>query len=332
MSILRKLVVLFFVLFQALPASAATTGTDCLFNWVEKNYATYFAPAAATQSMSGYDLRYYATTKSYLALANDTQHVVYVGPLSGNSMFDLGKFSDWLSMAGCPAQAAGTSAVTSQFFDFNYLQDLNGVPAATGNIVDNGANKLGSVTFGRSGTTAGFTPQANGNGYSWNSPISYGNGFGSNPGDVNVPAVAMICQSVPSNGGSRGKTTDVLVTKSATAITNAANLAGVQFSSYNEDCFAESASSAVVDGSGNVTFNVVNNGTPASISLTASQFSAALSGTPISNTGNGSITIFNAYRYTDSQSGQARYVLVEHGAATATNVTRGYLGVWLMAY
>lgn len=328
-SILRKLLVLFFVSFQALPASAATSSSECLFNWVEKNYATYFAPAAASSSLGNYDYRYYSTTKSYLALANDTQHVVYVGPLSNNGVLDLGKFSDWLSMAGCPAQT-NSAAVTSQFFDFYYLQNVNGVPAATGSIVDNGANKLGSVTFGTSATTAGFTPQANGNGYSWNSPVSYGNGFGSNPGDVNVPAVAMVCQSVPGNGGSRGKTTDVLVTKSATAITSAADLAGVQFSSYNEDCFTESSSSAVVDGSGNVTFNVVNNGTPATISLTASQFSTALSGSPVSNAGNGSMTTFNAYRYTDSQSGQVRYVLVEHGAATATNVTRGYLGVWLM--
>lgn len=85
-------------------------------------------------------------------MANDSQHLVYVGPLSGNGVLDLGKFSDWRSMAG--------------------------------SIVDNGTNKLGSVTFGRSGTTAGFTPQANGYGYTWNSPISYGNGFGSNPGDA----------------------------------------------------------------------------------------------------------------------------------------------------
>jgi hypothetical protein len=324
---LRKLAVPLFVLFQALPASAATSGSECLFNWVEKGYATYFAPATTSQSIAGYSLRSYSGTKSYLAVSSN-QRVVYLGPLTGNATVDLGALSDWLTLSGCPAQ----TAVTSQFYDFNYLQDVNGVPVATGSIVDNGANVLGSVTFGRSGTTAGFTPQPNGNGYSWYNPISYGNGFGSNPGDVNVPAVAMICQSVPNDGGSRGKSTDVLVTKSATAITNAASLAGVQFTSYSEDCYAENTSSAVVDSSGNVTFNVMNNGTPERVSLTAAEFNGALSGTPVSPPGSGAMVTFNAYRYTDSQSGQARYVLVEHGATTTTNLSRGYLGIWLAVY
>lgn len=314
-----------FVLFQAGPAMAVTASSDCLFNWAEKVAPDYFPPSPASQTLGVYSYRQYKNN-AILAVANDTQQVLYSGALSAGHIKNLGKFSEWLATASCPA----STTVVSQFYDFHYLQDLNGVPAASATIIDNGANQLGAVTFGPNGTTSEFTPEANGNGYSWGSGISWGNGFGSNPTDVNVPAVAMICQNIAGDGGSRGKSTDVLITQSATAISNAAELAGVQFTAYNEDCFTEGASSAVVDASGNITFNVVNNGVPASISLSASQFSSALSGTPNVNTGNDAMITFNAYRYKDSQSGQTHYVLVEHGAATATKVARGYLGIWLM--
>ncbi len=308
--------------------AASPSSADCLFNWAESSYPSVFAPAVATQSIATYSYRRYRDT--YLAVANDSQRVVFVSPQTGGALQDIGPLSDWLTLAKCPASPTSVA----QFNNFYYLQNLNGQPVATATIVDNGANVLGRLTFGPNASSAGFTPQANGNGYSWggagDSTISYGNGFGSNPTDVNLPAAAMICQRVPNDGGSRGKSTNVLVSKSAVPITSAAALAGLSFSTAVEDCEVQSGNSAKVDAAGNVTFTVTDNGVQKNISLTADQFSTALSGTPVSRTGSDGMVTFNAYSYVDSQSKQTRYALIEHGAAVATGLSRGYLGVWLI--
>lgn len=321
MSYFRRIALFAALLLQAYASSAATSSTDCFFNWAEKNYGALFAPASTSATVGSFYYRYYSTTKTYLAIDNNTQHFAYLGPASGNSLLDMGAAANWLAQTGCQS----SSAVTTSFYDFYYLQNVNGIAATTGTIVDNGANMAGTVTFGLTGTTAAFIPQANGNGYSWGNPMSYGNGFGSNPNDVNVPAVAAICQTVPNDGGARGKTTNVLVTKSATAITNAANLANLTFNTYYEDCAVVNGDSLSFDGSGNLT-HASNYG--ATVKLSADQVTATLNGTPASGPDNGNVT-FNAYSYVDSQSGRTRYVVIEHGSDKTSNLTRGYLGIWL---
>lgn len=322
MPYFRRIALFATLLLQAYASSAATSNTDCFFNWAEKNYGALFAPASTSATAGNYYYRYYSATKSFLAIDNNTQHFAYLGPASGNSLLDMGAAANWLAQTGCQNSSA---AVTSSFYDFYYLQNLNGIAATTGTIVDNGANVAGTVTFGLTGTSATFIPQANGNGYSWGNPMSYGNGFGSNPNDVNVPAVAAICQTVPNDGGSRGKTTNVLVTKNATAITNAASLANLTFNTYYEDCAAVNGESLSFDGSGNFTHASNVGGT---VSLSTDQITAALNGTPAGGPDNGMVT-FNAYSYVDSQSGQKHYVMIEHGSNKTSNLSRGYLGVWL---
>jgi hypothetical protein len=314
-------------LLLALPAVSAfadTQSSDCLFNYFERNYAQHLQAASASQTVSQYYFRYYSGTNAYLGVDNSTQRLVYVGPLSGNGFLDLGAVSTWLPQASCSASTSA-NAVTTSFYDFNWLQDVNGTPVASGAIVDNGANVVGSVTFGTQGTSAAFIPQLNGNGYSWGSPMSYGNGYGSNPKDKNVPAVAAICQIVPNQGGARGKLTDVLVTQDATKLTNASQLANVTFNAYFEDCQQSAGETMSFDAAGNISV-VTSSG---SKSLTAAQATGALSGTPITTEG---MTTFNAYSYVDSQSGKTRYVLIEHGSDKASGLTRGYLGIWLADY
>ena len=288
-------------------------------NWAEQNHRSHFPAAAASQTVDKYYFRYYPATQIYLGIDNSTEHLVFA---QNNSLLDLGLVSGWLATSGCTASSAAT---TTSFYNFHYLQNVNGVPVATGSIVDNGANVVGSVTFGPQGTTAAFTPQLNGNGYSWGSPMSYGNGYGSNPKDKNVPAVAAICQQVPGTGSNRGKLTNVLVTKEATPLTSAEQLANVTFRAYFEDCQQENGETLSFDAAGNVSV-VTPNGTN---TVSAAQMNAALAGTPITTEGQ---TTFNAYTYVDSQSGKTEYVLIEHGAPTASNLTQGYLGIWLVDY
>ncbi len=83
------------------PATFASS-SDCLFIWAERTYAAFFAPAgAATVKLAQYYYRYYAQSQAYLGTSSENNHVYYFGPLSGNSLFDLGNLSDWLTTAGC---------------------------------------------------------------------------------------------------------------------------------------------------------------------------------------------------------------------------------------
>lgn len=74
---------------------------DCVFNWAEISY-DFFSPASTSVDLLGaYYYRYYSGSQSYLALQVSSGHLVYSGPLSGNTLLDLGAMSQFSSMAGC---------------------------------------------------------------------------------------------------------------------------------------------------------------------------------------------------------------------------------------
>ncbi len=87
----------------AVTPAAFISQSDCLFNWAESNYATLFAPADALSNTSApYYYRYYSQTQAYLGTSSADSHVYYLGPLSGNSILDVGPLSGLLMAAGCP--------------------------------------------------------------------------------------------------------------------------------------------------------------------------------------------------------------------------------------
>jgi len=76
--------------------------SDCLFNWAESNYPSFFAPAGAiSNTLAPYYYRFYLQTNAYLATSSADSHVYYLGPLSNYSILDVGALSGWLSTAGC---------------------------------------------------------------------------------------------------------------------------------------------------------------------------------------------------------------------------------------
>ena len=76
--------------------------SNCLFGWAERNVPSFFAPAGAISgTFAQYYYRYYPQTSSFLATSFADDHVYYLGPLSGNSLFDLGALSGWLAAAAC---------------------------------------------------------------------------------------------------------------------------------------------------------------------------------------------------------------------------------------
>jgi tartrate-resistant acid phosphatase type 5 len=86
----------------AVRAPAFISQSDCLFNWAERTYPNWFAPASAISNAVAADYyRYYPQSNAYLGTSSANNHVYYLGPLSNNSIFDAGSLSSWLATAGC---------------------------------------------------------------------------------------------------------------------------------------------------------------------------------------------------------------------------------------
>ena len=89
-----------FVMPQSQPLQASVA--DCLFNWAERTYSNYFAPAGVASARSDpYSYRYYAGTGNYLATSSADNHIWVFGPSFGNQLLDVGPMTGFLTAAGC---------------------------------------------------------------------------------------------------------------------------------------------------------------------------------------------------------------------------------------
>lgn len=81
------------------PQPVAASDSDRIFNWAESTFTQFFVPkGVASQSISGYYLRYYAQTNVYLATAGSNLYI-YAPQLIGPTPADLGAISLWLAEA-----------------------------------------------------------------------------------------------------------------------------------------------------------------------------------------------------------------------------------------
>lgn len=89
-----------------------TAMADFVFNWGERNYASYFSPANGMSINSGgYYYRYYANTGVYLAAKDG---VLYV-KLPGEEYVSVGPLSEWAKTAGyAPTPTPVVSSPVSQ--------------------------------------------------------------------------------------------------------------------------------------------------------------------------------------------------------------------------
>lgn len=71
---------------------------DCLFDWAEKNYNGYFAPAAVSQFFGPYFYRYYSAIDSYLGISSEDNKLYF---LDRGVMYDEGLASSWYTTTGC---------------------------------------------------------------------------------------------------------------------------------------------------------------------------------------------------------------------------------------
>lgn len=82
------------------------TRNDCIFNWAEKNYSQYFAPAGATDgTYTPYTYRYYSDTGNYLAISSADDNVYVMGPSFGETPAAVGPATSFLGVSGCQADA-----------------------------------------------------------------------------------------------------------------------------------------------------------------------------------------------------------------------------------
>lgn len=78
--------------------------TDCLFNWAEQIYPAELPVAGAVISTlvsAPYTYRHYPSANSYLAVSSQDSHLYYLGPITNNTIADLGLASTWYTQAGC---------------------------------------------------------------------------------------------------------------------------------------------------------------------------------------------------------------------------------------
>ena len=83
---------------RALALVLGARSHDCLFDWAEKNYNGYFAPAAVSQFFGPYFYRYYAAIDSYLGVSSEDNKLYY---LNRGVMNDEGLASSWYTTTGC---------------------------------------------------------------------------------------------------------------------------------------------------------------------------------------------------------------------------------------
>lgn len=78
------------------------TAVDCLFDWAEKSYPAYLAPARApTLAWLPYVFRAYPGSGAYLGVSAADRHLYYLGPASGGLLLDLGQAAAWSKDAQC---------------------------------------------------------------------------------------------------------------------------------------------------------------------------------------------------------------------------------------
>ncbi len=107
---------------QTLAASAAATtvsprhsDADEVFAWAEKNYAPLFSPSGTvSQTLSGYWLRHYTATNSYLAVnESGIPKLYYLGSASNNKVQELGELTGWVTQARAAAKPTTTTTTTT---------------------------------------------------------------------------------------------------------------------------------------------------------------------------------------------------------------------------
>lgn len=238
------------------------------------------------------------------------------------------------------------------YTDYHANAGISGAPWSGASFVDNMPTKTNAQTITQAGWTGQITYgisssptviQVKNTAVANTSPISvsssastrifdpYG-ASGAPQGttvEPNLDGAYEICSAAPAGSISDSgvAATDILITGSATQVTNVSELAGRSFT-FNQYCDPANQANPqtlTFDSSGNAGFELytgsTNSGPLTAVQVTATSFQAAINGTPYGDSQQGQ-TIWTAYRFV-SATNTVKYVIVERGSADGN-----YIGMW----
>ncbi|PVY35042.1 hypothetical protein C7413_106229 [Paraburkholderia silvatlantica] len=254
---------------------------------------------------------------------------------------------------GSPAtNANGVQPFTTSYIDYNASAGITGAAWNGASIVDNNPTKTSTETLTQSGWTGQITYglssapivlPVNNTAVANTSPIGVaasattkifdpygvtGTPLGTTA-EPNLDGAYEICGAAPSGSISDNgfAASDILITGSATQVTNVTELAGKSFT-FNQYCDpANQANPQTLsfDATGNATFELytgsTNSGPLTAVQVSAASFQSAMNGTPYVDSQQGQ-TLWTVYRFVTATN-TLKYVVVERGTADGN-----YIGMW----
>lgn len=238
------------------------------------------------------------------------------------------------------------------YTDYNAAGGISGAPWTGAAFVDNMPTKTNAETLNVAGWTGKITygvassptvVNVNNTAVTFTSPISvvgssstkifdpYG-AAGAPQGtsvEPNLDGVYQMCGAAPAGSISDNgfAATDVLVTSSATQVTNVSELAGQSFK-FNQYCDPTNQlnpQTLTFDANGNATFELYtgssNSGALTPTTVPSTSFQTAMNGTPYGNAQQGQVT-WTVYRFVTATN-SLKYVVIERGSADGN-----YIGIW----
>lgn len=238
------------------------------------------------------------------------------------------------------------------YTDYNASAGISGAPWNNAAFVDNMPTKTNAQTMTQSGWTGQITYglpgkstvlQVNNTAIANTSPISVagsatvrifdpygatGTPLGTSV-EPNLDGAYEICGAAPAGSISDNgfAASDILITSSATQVTNVSELAGrtFKFNQYCDPANQANPQTLAFDSVGNANFELytgsTNSGTLTTVQVPAAYFQSAMNGTRYGDSQQGQ-TIWTAYRFV-AANGELKYVVVERGSADGN-----YVGMW----
>lgn len=250
------------------------------------------------------------------------------------------------------SNSSSSQPYTVAYIDYNENSGISGSAWNGASFVDNVPTKTNAQTITQNGWTGQITYgtssksavlQVNNSAVANTSPISVvgsattkifdpygatGTPLGTSA-EPNLDGAYEICGAAPAGSISDNgfAASDILITSSATQVTNVSELIGRSFT-FNQYCDPANQSSPqtlTFDSSGNASFELYtgskNSGALTAVQVPAASFQSAMNGTPFGDSQQGQ-TIWTVYRFVTASS-TLKYVIVERGTADGN-----YVGMW----
>lgn len=221
----------------------------------------------------------------------------------------------------------GDPLVVSRYVGYHYLQDVTNQPLYGAALAFN--RPAYPVLLPGGGTlTYGADPQT----ISWTRSDAAGYVFGASPAasvsllaSTQLPVMTMLCSPDVTAAGELSKSTDVLVARKATRLTDAAQLAGQRFTVYRENCAqgGSNLSSFSFDAGGNGSFPVASG----VMTINSAGVTQILNGQVLPDLSTGKFLAYAGYSYTRVD-GSTGFLIVQHLGNRKSGVTDGVVAVW----